>query len=389
MARRKLTVPRFTLVRDVTSAIWHVSYTDPATGYTRKRSTGARERSEAERVMPSVVSAIMTAKPLEGTTYKLGELLGAFERVKCRGGKNATYYALKPLCSYFHAFTPDQLNDAAWMVYREQRTRQKNGSAAFKARGEKLVSDATACKELNVMRAAISWARRNGWKGLENVAVHIEDQPDYAVQEYLTREEARRLVECCIEPHTRLFVRIALATGARMSAILELTWDRINWPVGKRAPVSDNKALYAADIVEGGPEDVDFSFEMKDGLRLDLGRGRGNKRRGTGVIALDNWQLYFDLKSAYDRRGGEYVVSYRGKKLGKVDLYDAYRRAGLVHYRRRTHLLKHTCCSWLVQAGVSYEAVAKLVGTRAETIRKHYGHLSPEHLEAAARVLSI
>jgi integrase len=136
--------------------------------------------------------------------------------------------------------------------------------------------------------------------------------------------------------------------------------------------------------------DVDFAFELKEGLRLDLGRGRGNKRRGTGVVGLDNWQLYFDLRAAYDRRGKcEYVVSYRGKKLGKVDLSDAYKRAGLTRYKRRNHLLKHTCCSWLVQSGASFEAVAKLVGTRAETIRKHYGHLSREHLETVAGVLSV
>jgi hypothetical protein len=29
------------------------------------------------------------------------------------------------------------------------------------------------------------------------------------------------------------------------------------------------------------------------------------------------------------------------------------------------------------------------VGTSAVTIRKHYGHFSPEHLETAARILSI
>jgi integrase len=111
------------------------------------------------------------------------------------------------------------------------------------------------CKELNVLRGAFSWARRNGWKGLENVAVHLEDQPDYAVQEYLTRDEARRLIEACIEPHTRLFVRIALATGARMSAILELTWDRVYWPVvGNQEPAPDNKALWAVELPGPGAD---------------------------------------------------------------------------------------------------------------------------------------
>jgi hypothetical protein len=101
MARRKLTVPRFTLVQDRKSKLWQVSYTDPETGWTKKRSTGTRDRRAAEQAMPAIVTEITSAKPVDGTNYRLGELLDAFERAKCRNGKNATFYALKPLRAYF------------------------------------------------------------------------------------------------------------------------------------------------------------------------------------------------------------------------------------------------------------------------------------------------
>ena len=140
--------------------------------------------------------------------------------------------------------------------------------------------------------------------------------------------------------------------------------------------------------------DVDFDFELRPDvspLRLDLGRGRGNKRRGTGAIPRSNSRLYLALKRAWEERhrSCDHVVSYRGKGLTKINLEAAYRRAGLMHYRRRNHLLKHTTCSLLVQAGRTVEEVAKLIGTRAETIRKHYGHLSPEHMETAGAVLQL
>ena len=403
MARHKLTVPRFNLVRDAKSALWHVSYTDPATGYTKKRSTGTRDRAEAARLMPAVVHAIAAAKPAKDADYVLGELLNAYEADKCHAGKNAMYYALKPLRAFFHGFRPAQLNDAVWRDYRAQRIRQHNASAAFKG-AAKPVSDATAVKELNVMRGALAWGRRNHWKGLENVAVHVKDAPDYAVQEYLTYVEAERLLAACVEPHTALFVRIALATGARMSSILELTWDKVVWRFSddqksaapRNVPLADSDAMYFANVRPNATDDVDFDFELRETLRLDLGIGRGNKRRGTGIVARQNWRLYQALKDAYDARDPAcpYVISYRGKKVGKINLEPAYKRAGLISsdgdgYTRRVHLLKHTCCSWLVQGGASYEAVAKLVGTRAETIRKHYGHLSPEHLETAGRALVV
>ena len=403
MARHKLTVPRFNLVRDAKSKLWHVSYTDPATGYTKKRSTGTRDRTEAARLMPSVVHEIAAAKPAKDAAYRLGELLNAYEADKCHAGKNATYYALKPLRAFFHGFRPAQLNDAVWRSYRDQRVRQHNASAAFKD-AAKPVSDATAVKELNVMRGALSWGRRNGWKGLENAVVHVKDAPDYAVQEYLTYVEAERLLAACVEPHTALFVRIALATGARMSSILEMTWDEVAWRFSddqksaapRNVPLAETDAMYFADVRPNATDDVDFDFELRETLRLDLGRGRGNKRRGTGIVARQNWRLYQALKDAYDARDPAcpFVISYRGKQVGKINLEPAYKRAGLISgdgdgYTRRVHLLKHTCCSWLVQGGASYEAVAKLVGTRAETIRKHYGHLSPEHLETAGRALVV
>lgn len=389
MPRRKQTVPRFTLVADPKSGLWHVSYTDPHTGYTRKRSTGTRDRDEADRRMPAVVSEVMAVKPASGVDYRIGELLEAFERQSCQTKQSGTYYAVQALKLYFHGFKPSQLlNDAVWQNYRTHRTSQNNASAAFRKAKGKTVLDATACRELRTFNGVINWGRRNSWKGLENIAVHIEDEPDYVVQEFLTRIEVQRLLQCCIEPHTRLFVLIALATGARMSAVLELTWDNVHWPVGKRAP--HDRGLVATNVQPHPEHDVDFDIEMSEGLRLDMGRGRGNKKRGSGTIALDNIGLYQALKDAWDSRNEKcpYVISYRGKKVGKINLGPAYQRAGLTHYKRRNHLLKHTCCSLLVQSGQTFEAVAKLVGTRAETIRKHYGHLSPEHLQTAARVLS-
>ena len=124
-------------------------------------------------------------------------------------------------------------------------------------------------------------------------------------------------------------------------------------------------------------------------MRIELGQGRGNKRRGTGVIALGNVKLYDALKAAYKRRKSDFVIEYRGKRIATLDLSKAYKRANLLNYKRRQHLLKHTCCSWLVQSGETYEAVAKLVGTKANIIEKHYGHLSPKHLETVGNVLTI
>jgi integrase len=403
MARPKLTIPQPRLVED-SSGMLHVSYTHPVKGYTVKRSTGTRDRAEAEKKMPGIAADIINPTPSTGAGYTMGELLDQFERAKCAEGKNTTFYVVQKLKGYFGGFRPQQLrSDAVWAAYRTWRTQQRNSSAPFvngKTKGKvkvKNVSDATACRELAGMRAAINWARRNNVHGLEGVEVHIPDEPAYEVHTYLTRDQVHALLDGCAEPHTELFVLIALATGARMSAILELKWDGVRWP-GGNAPADDDGADVLAAIDETlGTFDAAklrlFDFKTRDDiepLRFNMGRGRGNKKRPTGGIARTNARLYFALLRAWQERapGCPYVIQWRGNKIDTISLKAAYARAGLTQFARHNHLLKHTCCSLLVQAGQSFQAVGKMVGTDAKTIERHYGHLSPSHLETAGEVLS-
>lgn len=46
---------------------------------------------------------------------------------------------------------------------------------------------------------------------------------------FLTRDEAKAVVAACAMPHVKAFVLLALMTGARTEAILELTWHRVSF----------------------------------------------------------------------------------------------------------------------------------------------------------------
>jgi len=48
-----------------------------------------------------------------------------------------------------------------------------------------------------------------------------------------------------------------------------------------------------------------------------------------------------------------------------------------------SHVLKHTCITWLLQNRVPIWEVARFVGTSEKVIRDTYGHHSPDHLNAA------
>lgn len=53
----------------------------------------------------------------------------------------------------------------------------------------------------------------------------------------------------------------------------------------------------------------------------------------------------------------------------------------------RWHDLRHTCASWLVQAGVPIYTVAEMLGHSSVAVTKRYAHLAPSHLaEAVAKL---
>ena len=54
----------------------------------------------------------------------------------------------------------------------------------------------------------------------------------------------------------------------------------------------------------------------------------------------------------------------------------------------RWHDLRHTCASWLAQAGVPLHTIGEILGHSSPTMTRRYAHLAPSHLsEAMARVV--
>lgn len=53
----------------------------------------------------------------------------------------------------------------------------------------------------------------------------------------------------------------------------------------------------------------------------------------------------------------------------------------------RWHDLRHTCASWLAQAGVPLHTIGEFLGHSSPTVTKRYAHLLPSHLADAVRML--
>lgn len=221
-------------------------------------------------------------------------------------------------------------------------------TAAQRAKGR---ADGTIRKQYTVLSAICHWSDKHS-------PILIELPPMPAPRDrYLTKDEARRLIAAATgkpyEPHIRLFIVLALCTGARASALLEMKWNQIDFARG----------------------------------RIDLGKSVGNKGRAQPPM---NNTARTALVAAFESRMTDYVIEYAGGpvKSIKKGFANACRRAGFddVH----PHVLRHTAAVWMVDAGRPMAEVAQYLGHSSEAVTfSTYARYSPNHLRGAADALEL
>lgn len=189
----------------------------------------------------------------------------------------------------------------------------------------------TVNTELSRLRACLQWAeKRRHIARAPYVWVPSRGKPR---QRVLTADEARRLIEAADYAHIKLFIILALTTGARHRAILDLTWDRIDW-------------------IEG-------TIDYEDDIEIDP--MSKSWRKGRAKVPM-NALSRAALERAYEARQTDHVIEYGGKRLTTVrDGFAAVaRRAGLEDVT--PHTIRHSVASWLEERGVELQRVARLLG---------------------------
>lgn len=212
--------------------------------------------------------------------------------------------------------------------------------AARKAKG---YSDSTIRTDLSLLRACLRW--RFG-DDAPSIWLPPASPPR---DKWLTKAEARKLVEAAKSPHIRLFLVLGLATGARASAILDLTWDRV-------------------DFLHGT---IDYR---------PAGRIQTNKRR---VVVPMNATARKALEEAERGRLSDHVIEFAGKPVESVKKAIA-RLAQSTGIAVSPHVLRHTCAVWMAQADVPMQKISQYLGhTSLQTTFAIYARYSPSFMADA------
>lgn len=210
------------------------------------------------------------------------------------------------------------------------------------------VKPGTIARELGVVKAAVNYCHSNS-------QAQWEMPPSQPPRDRrLTKLEFKRLVEACDVGHIRLFILLALSTGGRRSALLQLTWDR-----------------------------VDFDRRL-----INL-RKAGLSGKGRAIVPMTE-MAYEALQIARDLAQSDHVIEYVGRPVESVKrgFARAVKLAGLSGVT--PHVLRHTAASWMAEAGVSMSEIAAFLGHRDSRITERvYAKFSPTYLHKAASALHI
>jgi len=159
-------------------------------------------------------------------------------------------------------------------------------------------------------------------------------------------------------PHLKLFIILAIATGGRTTALLELTWDRVNFAEGW--------------IDLGTPGEIGADDITHKGYQ-----------KGRAKVAMNDMSRAA-LADMYDWRMSDHVIEWAGRPIRSVkkSFARAAKSAGL------EGVTPHTIATWCAEDGIEMQEIARLLGhKRATTTEAHYAKPDARASKKAASVL--
>lgn len=181
--------------------------------------------------------------------------------------------------------------------------------------------------------------RENPWKRAPVPGKAREERPPF-----WSEEEVRQLVAAC-RPWLADVVTVGAYTGLRITSLLGLTWEDVDFTKGTvhvRAGASKSGRAYDAPML--GP------------AREALERRRGGSKKNPLVFPGPKREHRIPSAS-----------TYRAIKR-------AVKRAGVTDHGRFNHVLRHSFATWAVNRGVPLAVVSRWLGHSSITMTLRYTH---------------
>lgn len=293
----------------------------------RRISTGTDNRGRAEAIARELWERISSP-----ATERVSDLWPKYVADRAKDGVGSERYKTHELA----------LSEHFW--HRLGTAINRDDCRAYHiARRELGYSNSTIRTDLALLRACLRWRYKDD-------APSIWLPPASAPRErWLTKAEARTLVDSAKSPHIKLFVILGLATGARSNAILDLMWNQVDFHHGT----------------------IDYRAP---------GRVQTNKRR---TVVPMNATARAALKEAFEARETDHVIEYaRGPVKSVKKAIERLAKATEIPFS--PHVLRHTCAVWMAQADVPMQKISQYLGhTSLAMTASVYARYSPSFMHDA------
>jgi integrase len=320
------------LYRGKYALYWHDGITSRRRSLgTADRAVALRRKAEIERIETDVAKDTLTVAEVWAVYHK--HLTG-------RPAGATMGFEAKTILPHFGHLMPSSITRAHCEAYMAIR----------RSAGRK---DGAILTELNRLSCALRYGEKHN---LISKAPHIARPAAPPPKDiYITKHEAGRLLDVEMPEHLRLFIILALTTGSRAEAIVDLTWDR-----------------------------VDFARKLVD-FRLP-NVTRPMKQR---MICPMNDKLLNALSEAKRKTNAEHVISWGGERIRSVkkSLAQAIKKAGLSP-DVTPHVFRHSAAVWLAEAGVDMQVIAQFLGHSDHKVTERiYARYSPSYMRGPVNAL--
>lgn len=232
----------------------------------------------------------------------------------------------------------------------------------------------TVRKQLEYLRSIVNFGEDMGKLNKFHAAINYQ-MPEKAESRlhYFDRSEVAKLVWHAYmkkggfgaksSVHIARFILVAAYTGTRSERIFS-----------------------ASFIQEAGRPWIDLEKGIY--YRVAKGKFAPHNKRASPISLPDSLLAHmrrwanWDAEAKLCRPGGSrYLVEYHGRPADPRRGFYSLKTEVFSEERAKEvnrHTLKHTCATWLIEAGVELEEVAYYLSTTEKIVRDVYGHLSPE-----------
>jgi integrase len=334
------------------------------------------EAEKRARIRNDELSSSKKSKPLPPVGHTLSALAKLYRDSKNfrPKSKRELGYRLTIILEQLGHRIATRIDHAALDQYVAHRRAQKA------KRKKTTIKDSTIRREITDIKAILNWAnkRQPPLINFNPIANYQAPAPDDEVILPPSPSEAERIYVAAA-PHLKRAITLSWYLGLRPGAVELLS---LNWATSVQAPllpdpwekkaIREKKYKHIDELIAN----VQIASAALGVIRIRSAHKGGPQLRDVHIHP----GLFIELRTWHQADMGKGpLIHYHGRAITKIQKSwaGALKRAK-IDRRLRPYDLRHAFATMALESGADIGAVAGIMGSSPETIRRHYQHVSTE-----------